>query len=124
MSYGPHLMLDIKGVARTDLESLQYVWAFLNSLPRDLKMNKLIPPYVIPYDGGAFPEDHGITGMVIIAESHISIHTYPKKGYAFIDVFSCKPFDHDRVVAFVQKYFNPTTISENLIHRGRDFPRG
>ena len=36
-----------------------------------------------------FGEGHGYTGVVILAESHISVHTWPEKGYAAIDVFMC-----------------------------------
>ena len=32
---------------------------------------------------------HGVSGVVVIAESHISIHTWPEHGYAAVDIFSC-----------------------------------
>lgn len=34
-------------------------------------------------------EPHGVTGLALLAESHISIHTWPETGYAAIDVFTC-----------------------------------
>lgn len=34
-------------------------------------------------------EPHGISGVVVIAESHISIHTWPEYGYAACDIFTC-----------------------------------
>ena len=36
---------------------------------------------------------HGVSGMVIIAESHLSIHTWPEHGFAALDVFSCGGLD-------------------------------
>ncbi len=36
-----------------------------------------------------FPDHAGVTGMLILAESHISIHTWPEHGYAALDVFMC-----------------------------------
>ena len=32
---------------------------------------------------------HGVTGVVVIAESHVAIHTWPEHGYAALDIFSC-----------------------------------
>jgi len=44
---------------------------------------------------------HGVSGVVVIAESHLSIHTWPEYGYAAVDIFTCgdtvdpwKAFDH------------------------------
>ena len=34
-------------------------------------------------------EPEGVTGVVMIAESHISIHTWPENGFAAVDIFSC-----------------------------------
>ena len=36
-----------------------------------------------------FGEGHGITGVALLAESHISIHTWPETGYAAVDIFTC-----------------------------------
>jgi len=59
----------------------------------------------------------------VIAESHISIHTFQKKNYAFIDLFSCKHFDYE----FAQKYlidvFESQKPTVNVLMRGYDFPR-
>ena len=32
---------------------------------------------------------HGVSGVVVIAESHLAIHTWPEYGYAAVDVFTC-----------------------------------
>lgn len=32
---------------------------------------------------------HGVTGVILIAESHLSLHTWPEKGYVAIDIFTC-----------------------------------
>lgn len=34
-------------------------------------------------------EPHGVSGVVVIAESHLTIHTWPERGYAAVDVFTC-----------------------------------
>ena len=48
--------------------------------------SKIMPPYVFRYHGEV-PEDWGVSGVVLIAESHISIHTFPDKGYLSLDIF-------------------------------------
>ena len=61
-----------------------------------------------------FSENGGITGVLILAESHMSIHTWPERSFAAIDIFmcgSCNPYD---CIAILQKAFEPgnTIISE------------
>ena len=47
----------------------------------------------------------GVSGVAILAESHISIHTWPKAGYAALDVFMCGDCNpHDSIVAFKQGF--------------------
>jgi S-adenosylmethionine decarboxylase proenzyme len=41
---------------------------------------------------------YGVSGVVVIAESHVAIHTWPEHGYAAVDVFSCSAkLDHERI---------------------------
>ena len=61
-----------------------------------------------------YSENGGITGVLILAESHMSIHTWPERSFAAIDIFmcgSCNPYD---CIAILQKAFEPgnTIISE------------
>ena len=85
-------------------------------------MTPITQPYVFPYSG-LLPEDKGITGIVIIAESHLSIHSFEEKGYTFIDMFSCKEFDVEKAVEYILESFKPISYEKNLIQRGKDFPR-
>ena len=120
--FGPHLMLDCRGCNPDKIGNLEYVWNFLNELPDRIGMTKIIQPYVFPYDG-LIPEDKGITGMVVIAESHITFHSFTEKDYFFFDVFSCKPFDTDRVAEMVKEAFEVEFCDRHDASRGREFPR-
>ena len=120
--FGPHLTLDLNKCNIDKLSDYRFIFNLLSELPEKIGMTKITQPYVFPYNG-LVPEDSGITGVVIIAESHISIHTFEQKSYVFIDLFSCKDFD----VEFAKNYFINAFESEdveiNVIQRGIRFPR-
>ena len=77
----------------------------LDEYPDRMHMTKIMPPYVFRYQGDTSQES-GLSGIVIIAESHISIHTFPAKGYLSVDVFSCKPFDIEEATQYLVEYFH------------------
>lgn len=121
-SYGPHLMMDLGDCDSALLDNLSLCSGLLDSLPAKIGMTKITPPYVFRY-AAEKPEDSGITGVVIIAESHMSIHTYPLKRYAFVDIFSCKPFDERKAEKTVVDAFNSASPIVNRQDRGMGFPR-
>ena len=120
--FGPHVTLDMRQCNRHKLSNVEGVFNILNDLPDHIGMTKITQPYVFPYSG-LVPEDKGITGMVIIAESHISIHTFADKDYVFVDIFSCKSFDVDKAIQFVVDAFEAKKVTTNIVNRGLDFPR-
>jgi S-adenosylmethionine decarboxylase len=121
--FGPHLMLDLHKCNYQKLDSLDTCFKLLDELPTQIGMTKITMPHVFPY-AGLVPEDKGITGVVIIAESHISIHTFPLKRYAFIDVFSCKPFHTDFAISYCVDLFESEAPDTHLTFRGSHFPVG
>jgi S-adenosylmethionine decarboxylase len=120
--FGPHLMLDCRGCNTEKISDLGYVFRFLNELPERIGMTKITQPYVFPYEG-LIPEDKGVTGTVIIAESHITFHSFTDKDYFFFDVFSCKHFDVDLVARYVLEAFEVRHVERHEALRGSDFPR-
>lgn len=120
--FGPHLMLDCSGCNLEKISNLEYVFKFLNELPEKIGMTKITQPYVFPYEG-LIPEDKGITGTVIIAESHITFHSFTDKDYFFFDVFSCKHFDVNQVAQLVQEAFEVKNVERHEALRGINFPR-
>ena len=52
----------------------------------------------------------GVSGVVVLAESHISIHTWPETGYVALDIFmcgSCNPYDS---IPLLKEYFKPSNM--------------
>ena len=90
---------------------------FLRDYPSALEMTKLCEPQVVVYDG-PIVEDSGVSGFVIIAESHISIHTFPRRNYVNVDVFSCKSFDNERAVQDIKKLFSLKDVRTWVLDRG------
>ena len=120
--FGPHLMLDCYGCPREKLSDIDFVFNILDTFPDKIKTTKIMPPYVFKYHGKV-PDDWGISGVVLIAESHISIHTFPDKQHAFIDIFSCKDFDTDYARQEMLKLFEATHHEVTLLNRGVEFPK-
>jgi len=123
IGFGPHLMVDGYKGNYSKLASVETITNFLDTLPEKIGMTKIMPPYVFKYDGGDKPEDWGVSGFVIIAESHISIHTFPEKGYFSIDIFSCKDFNMDEALDFIKNYFETEDLEIRTTQRGTEFPR-
>ena len=67
-----------------------------------------------------FPSSGGITGVALLAESHMSIHTWPEKEYAAIDIFMCGHADTRRALDVLILQLKPThTLIEHFV-RGAD----
>ena len=120
--YGPHLMLDLNDCNPAVLDDLEACFSLLNDLPEKIGMTKITQPYVFRYSAPV-PEDEGITGLAIIAESHISLHTYPRKRFAFVDLFSCKPFDVQGARDHIVRFFQSKSPAFHVQERGVAFPR-
>lgn len=112
-----HLIIDGFGANPTILENEELIYRFLDEYPSRIDMTKVAPPYVFRYVGSK-PQDWGVSGFVVIAESHISIHTFPERQLVNIDVFSCKEFDAERVLEDVRARFEFTEMETHVLDRG------
>jgi S-adenosylmethionine decarboxylase len=65
-------------------------------------------------------QPNGVSGVAVLAESHISIHTWPEVGYAALDVFMCGTADPDKCIPVLRKAFNPKRVGVNELLRGQD----
>ncbi len=121
--FGPHLLLEAYNAPKEKLQNIGLLTDLLDRYPKELNMTPIMPPYVFKYDGGNVKEDWGISGIVLIAESHIAIHTFPEKGFFTLDIFSCKEFEIRPAVDFVVNALGPCDYEEMVVERGREFPR-
>ena len=119
--YEPHMLVDVSNCDVEKLNDPSFIWKFLDELPGKIGMTKISPPYVLRFP--ALEQVGGVTGFVIIAESHISIHTYPEKNYFFLDVFSCKEFDVNKTKKYIFRKFKVKEADVQVIKRGKAFPK-
>ena len=122
IGFGPHLMLDGYGCDKKKLQDLNLIYRILDELPTRIGMTKIMPPYVFKYSG-VKPEDWGLSGFVLIAESHISIHTFPEKNFVSVDIFSCKTFDLEFAGEYLKEAFGMEKVECNVLDRGTEFPK-
>jgi len=112
-----HLIIDGYGSNPDLLQNEKFIYQLLDKYPAEIGMTKIAPPQVLRYVG-AKPEEWGISGFVLIAESHISIHTFVERCYVNIDVFSCKSFDSSQVTKDLTHRLQLTEVRTHLIDRG------
>ena len=115
-----HLIIDGYGSDRQVLADRELIYDLLDTYPGEIGMTKIAPPYVFRYVG-VKPEDWGISGIVPIAESHISIHTFVEKCMVNIDIFSCKEFDWERIVRDLKGRLKLTETRSYLLRRGLEY---
>ncbi|MBI4138121.1 MAG: adenosylmethionine decarboxylase [Candidatus Wildermuthbacteria bacterium] len=61
----------------------------------------------------------GFTGVVLLSESHIAVHTWPEIGYVAVDVFTCgKESRPMRALRYMQEYLNPDRVVMREMKRG------
>ena len=67
-----------------------------------------------------FEPNGGVSGVAVLAESHISIHTWPEAGYAALDVFMCGSADPDACIPVLREAFSAKRVGVNELLRGQD----
>jgi S-adenosylmethionine decarboxylase len=109
---GKHLTVDMYGCSFDVLDDLEFVKNAMLTAVTEANMTLLNFSY------HKF-EPQGLTALALLAESHMSIHTYPELGYAAVDVFTCG--DHsrpDKAVTVLKQFLKPEKTKTTNIKRG------
>lgn len=123
MHFGEHVTVDGYGGDESLLNSESVVTSCLNDLPGLLGMKKLSTPVVYFAKGNDTKDPGGWTGMVVIEESHISIHTFPKRGFVSADVYTCKNgMDGGYIIQYFKEKFGLKDVESNFLKRGTRYP--
>jgi S-adenosylmethionine decarboxylase len=122
--FGVHLTLDGYGGAQHLLADADHVLACLSELPERLGMHKLAEPFLIELGQHSDKDPGGVSGFVIIAESHISIHTFPLRGFVSADVYTCQnTLDTEQICKYFADAFELQDLEINLVRRGTRYPQ-
>jgi S-adenosylmethionine decarboxylase len=118
--FGPHLLIDGTHCDTRKLADRILVERILSDYPAAIGMTKIGGPYMFEYQAPD-PAYSGVSGLVVIAESHIAIHTFPELDYFTMDIFSCKNFDHEKAIAYIKDAFDVQEMDRMLVQRGLSF---
>lgn len=95
-----HLICDLAN-CNNKIDNKEEIESFLKSLVSEISMNILDGPHIKE----GIPQNPGLSGVVIIDFSSITIHTFTDTNESLIDIFSCKPFDKDKAADFCVDFF-------------------
>ncbi len=111
-----HLMLELYGCNRQLLENETLVHRVLDEYPARVAMEKVSPVHLYQIETSN-PLDAGLSGFVVIAQSHISLHAWPEYGEVDIDICSCKEFSAEDAIAFAKEMFQSDDIESHFVVR-------
>ncbi|MGR8920008.1 MAG: adenosylmethionine decarboxylase [Gammaproteobacteria bacterium] len=107
---GDHLLVELWGAA--GLDDIGLVEQTLARAVEDAGAT-LLHAYYHPFGDG-----QGVSGVAVLAESHVSIHTWPERGYAAVDVFMCGACDPQLTLPALKRGFRPERVELRHLRRG------
>ena len=112
-----HLMLELYGIERKILEDETLLRRTLDEYPGRVEMEKVSSVHLYDIETSN-PLDAGMSGFVVIAQSHISLHAWPEYGEVDIDICSCKEFSQEDAIAFAKETFQTDDVEAHFVVRG------
>lgn len=110
VDFGPHVMLEVEASTTPSMENM---FDFLERMALDIDMDPITRPYIVK---GSMENPKYISGIIVIAQSHISLHYDYEKSIIYADIFSCAPFDFTLVPNYFEKFGK--VVSNQLVSRG------
>lgn len=123
MQFGVHLMIDGYGGDPARLADRAGLADLLARLPAELGMHPIAPPVVVEVGAQNRKDPGGLSGFVMIAESHLSFHTFPARRFISIDVYTCQDdLDCDAVGHRLRAAFGIMDADVHVQRRGLRYP--
>ncbi|ADO45079.1 MAG: adenosylmethionine decarboxylase [Hydrogenobacter thermophilus] len=109
---GLHILADLYGVNPDLIDKVEDIRHLLESAVKVAGLTKISSHYYQFHP-------HGATGVVLLAESHLSIHTWPEHGLATVDVYTCgDPNKAYRCMDYIVSSLEPTRVDKQVFERG------
>ena len=110
---GQHVLLDVEGVEAARLSDATAIEAWLRAAAEAAGAHVLFGHF------HPFGPEQGVTGVLLLMESHISIHTWPEHGYAAIDIFMCGEANVQYAVDVLLHVLAPRRHRQRTLARGK-----
>lgn len=107
---GTHLIIDLWGAER--LDDLEHIRRTL------IEAVEAAGATLLHIHLHHFTPNGGVSGVAVLAESHISIHTWPERRYAALDVFMCGDAEPAKCVPVLERAFSPRDVKVGSFYRG------
>ena len=121
--FGVHFMLDGYGCHAELLKDATALTKMLTDIPTSMGMHTICDPVVVEVGPKNRKDPGGLSGFVMIAESHISFHTFPNRGFVTIDVYTCQnDLDTNKLERQFIESFKIQTSEVQVVKRGVRFP--
>jgi S-adenosylmethionine decarboxylase len=109
---GRHVLADLHGIEPALLRDADGLRDLLTTAAR------IAQAHVLGARFHHFGGSGGVTGVVLLSESHITLHTWPEHGYAALDIFMCGRADPQRALAHIRAALAPSRADVTTIARG------
>jgi S-adenosylmethionine decarboxylase len=121
--FGEHITIDGYGGDYDLMNSKKHILGFMEDLLKKLEMHKLCEIQIYEAQDNQIKDPGGWSAFVIIAESHISIHTFPKRKFVSADVYTCKNgLDKKNIIDSFVEGFRLEKIESEFVIRGKEYP--
>ena len=108
---GAHMLADLGGIAAEKLSDCAGLETLLRAAAEAAGARVLFSHF------HGFGEGLGVTGVVLLAESHITIHTWPECGFAAADIFMCGSAQPELALAVIEAALQPASSRINTVRR-------
>lgn len=110
---GRHLLVEYSGCDRATLEEVPRIQALMEEAAR-VSGATIVQTCFHQFN------PYGVSGVVVISESHLAIHTWPEHGYASVDIYTCgDTVDPWKAHEFLQRELGAADIETNELFRGQ-----
>lgn len=121
--FGVHYMLDGYGAKAAVLSNKELLTNLLSEVPAQMGMHTICEPVVVEVGPMNQKDPGGVSGFVMIAESHLSFHTFPNRGFITIDVYTCQnDLDTSKLTQKFIDIFDFDNYDEKVVARGTKYP--
>lgn len=121
--FGLHLMFDGYGADKDMLKNAEALRTMLAEIPVKMGMHSISDPLVVEVGPKNRKDPGGLSGFVLIAESHLSFHTFPSRGFVTIDVYTCQnEMDTEKLIRELTEAFKIQKSDVYIQKRGVNYP--